>query len=309
MKSLIIGAAGFVGYYLIKELQSSGDEVFCTKLPFEKIDLDNINVVDLDICNYEQVKDVLLSVKPDNIYHLAAQSSVALSWEKPAMTMNINIIGSTNILEVIRRELPNTRVLLVGSSEEYGRINLDRKINEEDSLNPKNIYALSKASVESLGKIYAEAYGLNIFMTRSFNHIGPRQLPNFVVSDFANQVAKIERKEQEPVIRVGNLESYRDFTDVRDIVNAYKTIMDKAKKGETYNVGSGNAIKISDILNLLLAQSKVKIDVQIDSNKFRPIDIKKIEADVSKIESLGWKRKYEITQTIIDVLNYYRNLK
>lgn len=308
MKSLIIGAAGFVGYYLIKELQSTNDEVFCTKLPFEKIDLDNINVVDLDICNYEQVKDVLLSIKPDNIYHLAAQSSVALSWEKPAMTLNINIIGSTNILEVVRKELPKTKVLLVGSSEEYGRINLDRKINEEDQLNPKNIYALSKASVESLGKLYAEAYGLDIFMTRSFNHIGPRQLPNFVVSDFANQIAKIERGEQEPIISVGNLESYRDFTDVRDIVSAYRIIMSKSNKGEVYNVGTGHAIKINDILSMLLDQSKKKIEIQIDKNKFRPIDIKKIEADVSKIESLGWKRKYDIKETIADVLNYFRNI-
>ena len=308
MKSLIIGAAGFVGYYLIKELQSAGDTVVCTKLPFEKIDNKNIEIVDLDICDEEEVKKVLLSIKPDNIYHLAAQSSVALSWEKPALTMNINIIGSTNILEVIRKELPDTKVLLVGSSEEYGRINLDRKINEEDALNPKNIYALSKATVEDLGKLYAEAYGLNIFMTRSFNHIGPRQLPNFVVADFANQIAKIERNEHEPIIKVGNLESYRDFTDVRDIVSAYRIIMTKSNKGEVYNIGSGCAIKINDILKMLLIQSSKKIEVQIDKNKFRPIDIKKIEADVSKIEALGWTKKYDIKETIIDVLNYFRNI-
>lgn len=306
MRSLIIGAAGFVGYYLANELLNNGDEVYCTKLNHEKIDNSKAKVVDLDICDAMAVKTVLAEVKPDAIYHLAAQSSVALSWKRPALTAQINIVGTINVLEAARGIVPEARILLVGSSEEYGPINLDRQIKEDDISNPKNIYALTKLSVEHLGKMYAQAYKMNIFMTRSFNHIGPRQIPQFVVADFASQVAKIEAGEQEPIIRVGNLESYRDFTDVRDIVCAYRIIVNKSQTGEVYNVGSGHAIKIRDILDLLLSESKVKISVEIDESRFRPIDIKKIEANVSKIESLGWTRRYAIKDTIIDVLNYFR---
>ena len=306
MRSLIIGAAGFVGYYLAIELLNNGDEVYCTKLNHEKIDNSKAKVVDLDICDAMAVKTVLAEVKPDAIYHLAAQSSVALSWKRPALTAQINIVGTINVLEAAREIVPEARILLVGSSEEYGPINLDRQIKEDDISNPKNIYALTKLSVEHLGKMYAQAYKMNIFMTRSFNHIGPRQIPQFVVADFASQVAKIEAGEQEPIIRVGNLESYRDFTDVRDIVCAYRIIVNKSQAGEVYNVGSGHAIKIRDILDLLLSESKVKISVEIDKSRFRPIDIKKIEANVSKIESLGWTRRYAIKDTIIDVLNYFR---
>ncbi len=306
MRSLIIGAAGFVGYYLANELLNNGDEVYCTKLNHEKIDNSKAKVVDLDICDAMAVKTVLAEVKPDAIYHLAAQSSVALSWKRPALTAQINIVGTINVLEAAREIVPEARILLVGSSEEYGPINLDRQIKEDDISNPKNIYALTKLSVEHLGKMYAQAYKMNIFMTRSFNHIGPRQIPQFVVADFASQVAKIEAGEQEPIIRVGNLESYRDFTDVRDIVCAYRIIVNKSQTGEVYNVGSGHAIKIRDILDLLLSESKVKISVEIDKSRFRPIDIKKIEANVSKIESLGWTRRYAIKDTIIDVLNYFR---
>ena len=306
MRSLIIGAAGFVGYYLANELLNNGDEVYCTKLNHEKIDNSKAKVVDLDICDAMAVKTVLAEVKPDAIYHLAAQSSVALSWKRPALTAQINIVGTINVLEAAREIVPEARILLVGSSEEYGPINLDRQIKEDDISNPKNIYALTKLSVEHLGKMYAQAYKMNIFMTRSFNHIGPRQIPQFVVADFASQVAKIEAGEQEPIIRVGNLESYRDFTDVRDIVCAYRIIVNKSQTGEVYNVGSGHAIKIRDILDLLLSESKVKISVEIDKSRFRPIDIKKIEANVSKIESIGWTRRYAIKDTIIDVLNYFR---
>ena len=306
MRSLIIGAAGFVGYYLANELLNNGDEVYCTKLNHEKIDNSKAKVVDLDICDAMAVKTVLAEVKPDAIYHLAAQSSVALSWKRPALTAQINIVGTINVLEAAREIVPEARILLVGSSEEYGPINLDRQIKEDDISNPKNIYALTKLSVEHLGKMYAQAYKMNVFMTRSFNHIGPRQIPQFVVADFASQVAKIETGEQEPIIRVGNLESYRDFTDVRDIVCAYRIIVNKSQTGEVYNVGSGHAIKIRDILDLLLSESKVKISVEIDKSRFRPIDIKKIEANVSKIESLGWTRRYAIKDTIIDVLNYFR---
>lgn len=309
MKNLVIGAAGFVGYYLIKELEKNDEEVFATKLSFEKLDSElSIKTYDLDICNIDEIKSVLKELMPDTIFHLAAQSSVALSWKKPQLTANINIIGTINVLEAVKEICPKARVLLIGSSEEYGPINTNEKILETYPLNPKNIYALSKATCESLGKIYSDAYNLDIISTRSFNHIGPRQLPQFVVPDFCSQVAKIEKEEQEPVIKVGNLAAYRDFTDVRDIVNAYYIISKKGQKNEVYNVGSGCATQISKILDIILSNSKKEIKVEIDQNKFRPIDVPKIEANSSKLYNLGWKTKYDINDSIKDILNYFRNL-
>lgn len=309
MKSLVIGAAGFVGYYLIKELVNQGDEVFATKLSFENLDETlNCTTYDLDITNYNEVYKVINEIHPEAIYHLAAQSSVTTSWKKPQLTANINFIGTINVLEACREICPDSRILLVGSSEEYGSVNISNKINEDISLNPKNIYALTKAACESLAKIYVEAYNMNIMTTRSFNHIGPRQLPNFVIPDFCSQVAKIEKGLQEPIIRVGNLNSYRDFTDVRDIVNAYYMIVSKGISGETYNVGSGKALKIGDILDIILSNSTKEIKVEIDKNKFRPIDIPKVEADISKIKNLGWTPKYDVNDSIISILNYYREI-
>lgn len=307
MKSLIIGAAGFVGEYLINELSSFNDEVYATKLSNENIKTSsNVKIYDLDILNENNIKEVLEDVKPDCIYHLAAQSSVALSWKKPKLTAEINIIGSINLLEAVRMYLPTAKVLLVGSSEEYGKIDYSTKVEENIKSNPQNIYAVTKMTVEQIGKIYANAYNLNIYMTRSFNHIGPNQSRQFVVADFCNQVIDIERGLQEPIIRVGNLKSKRDFTDVRDIVKAYRIIMEKGQKGEVYNVGSGNSISIEEILNMILNNSSKKIKVEIDSTRFRPIDVEKIEADISKINDLGWTRSYKIEDTIKDILNSIR---
>ncbi len=307
MKSLIIGAAGFVGEYLINELLSFNDEVYATKLANENIKASsNLKIYDLDILNENNIKEVLEEIKPDCIYHLAAQSSVALSWKKPKLTAEINIIGSINLLEAVRMYLPNTKVLLVGSSEEYGKIDYSKRVDENIKSNPQNIYAITKMTVEQIGKIYANAYNLNIYMTRSFNHIGPNQSRQFVVADFCNQVVDIEKGIQEPVIRVGNLKSKRDFTDVRDIVKAYRIIMEKGQNGEVYNVGSGNSISIEEILNMILNNSKKEIKVEIDSARFRPIDVEKIEADITKINSLGWNRTYKLEDTIKDILNSLR---
>ena len=307
MKSLIIGAAGFVGEYLINELLSFNDEVYATKLANENIKASsNVKIYDLDILNENNIKEVLEEIKPDCIYHLAAQSSVALSWKKPKLTAEINIIGSINLLEAVRMYLPNTKVLLVGSSEEYGKIDYSKRVDENIKSNPQNIYAITKMTVEQIGKIYANAYNLNIYMTRAFNHIGPNQSRQFVVADFCNQVVDIEKGIQEPVIRVGNLKSKRDFTDVRDIVKAYRIIMEKGQNGEVYNVGSGNSMSIEEILNMILNNSKKEIKVEIDSARFRPIDVEKIEADITKINSLGWNRTYKLEDTIKDILNSLR---
>ena len=311
-KSLIIGAAGFVGGYLIEQLESNCS-VSVTKLPHETVsgNTENIEVYNLDIMNISNIKDLLNQVRPDHIYHLAAQSSVALSWKNPNLTVDINIKGTINLLDAVRELDYNPRVLLIGSGEEYGRIRPEETpVKEDNKLRPGNIYAVTKATQNMIGELYADAYGMDIVMVRAFNHIGPKQAPIFVVADFCRQVAEIEFGKQEPVIGVGNLSAKRDFTDVRDVVRAYEMLMENAKSGQIYNVGSGSAVEIRDILDMILSMSDKKIEVFIDESKLRPVDVPVIEADIRKItEYIGWKKEITLEQTIKETLDYWRNKK
>lgn len=311
MKALIIGAAGFVGGYLIDELAENLHwEVFATKLAHEKIDTKSAEIIDLDILCERDIFDVLSKVQPDIIYHLAAQSSVAVSWQKPAVTAEINIKGAINLLEAVRKSAKKSRVVLIGSSEEYGAVSEnDCPISENYPPNPNNIYAVTKLAQNRLGGLYARSYGLDTVMVRAFNHIGAKQSPQFVVSDFCKQVAEIEAKKRPPIIYVGNLSAKRDFTDVRDIVRAYGLLGTKGKSGETYNVGSGKAVAISEILGEILKLSSAEIEVKVDEKKFRPVDVPIIAADVSKIfADTGWKAEIGVTETLGEVLDYFRQM-
>lgn len=309
-KVLIIGAAGFVGNHLIDFILKNRKDwkVTATKMPKEQINKP-VDVKDLDITVPEQIDSLLAEVQPDYIFHLAAQSSVALSWKNPKLTVNINIIGSINMLDAVRKMEKQPRILLIGSGEEYGHVKENEiPIQEDNNTRPGNIYAVTKVCQNMIGHLYAEAYGMQVMSTRSFNHTGPNQAPQFVVPDFCHQVAEIEAGKQEPVIRVGNLSAKRDFTDVRDVVRAYCLLMEKGQAGETYNVGSGHAIAIQDILNQILAKSDRKIEVYQDPAKFRPVDVPIIEADISKLQAAtGWKPEISLDQTISETLQIYRD--
>ena len=314
MRSLIIGAAGFVGAYLARHLkQEYGYEVIVTKMGHEKInalemDICDANIYDLDILDQRAVEHLLKTVCPDYIFHLAAQSSVAVSWKNPQLTVDVNIRGAVNILEALRSLHDQPRVLFVGSGEEYGYVQPDEiPIIENNRICPGNIYAATKACQNMLGRIYAQAYGLEIVMVRAFNHIGPNQDPLFVVADFCRQVAQIEERMKEPVICVGNLEVRRDLTDVRDVVRAYAMLAEYGKAGETYNVGSGKAVKIRDILQSVLRKSKVDIKLVVDREKLRPVDLPIIEADIHKLQEItGWRPNIGLEQTIEETLEYWR---
>ena len=232
-----------------------------------------------------------------------------MSWKKPQETVDINIKGAINLFDALREVDYKPRILVIGSGEEYGQIkNNNLPISEETILYPGNIYAATKACQNMIGSIYAKAYGLNIILVRAFNHIGPGQAPIFVVSDFCKQVADIERGLKEPVLYVGNLTAARDFTDVRDIVRAYALLVQKGTPGETYNVGSGKSYTIQAILDKVIKNSKKKIEIKIDSAKFRPIDVAKIEANVKKLKTItGWQPQISIDTTIKSVLDYWRN--
>ncbi len=310
MKALVIGAAGFVGGYLIDHLITDcGFEVCATKLQNESIENNGVSVYDLDILKKDDIVTILKKENPQQIYHLAAQSSVGVSWSKPQLTADINIKGTINLLEAVRESGCSPKILLVGSGEEYGYVREEEVPIAEDTLmRPGNIYAVTKACQGMLGEVYARAYDMDIVMVRAFNHIGPLQSDTFVIADFCKQVAQIEANIKPPVIRVGNLEAKRDFTDVRDIVRAYSRLMISGKKGENYNVGSGKAVSIREMLDKILSHSKVKIDVEVDESRLRPSDVPIIEADISKICSdTGWQRTISVDDTIEDILNYWRN--
>ena len=307
-KGLVIGAAGFVGNYLLNEMHDNGLECHATKLPGELLSNPYATVHDLDIMDKEAIVALLFEIRPDYIFHLAAQSSVGLAWKKPGLTVDINIKGSLNVMDAIRELFYEPRVLLVGSGEEYGFIREgETPISEETNLRPGNIYAATKACQNMIGRIYSSAYDMKLIMVRAFNHIGPGQAPMFVVSDFCKQVAEIEAGKREPVMKVGNLAAKRDFTDVRDVVNAYTALAQFGLPGETYNVGTGKAVKIADILDLIIKISGADIKPVVDKEKLRPVDVPIIEPDVSKIyKATGWRPQIKLEQTIADTLDYFR---
>lgn len=307
-KGLVIGAAGFVGSYLIQEMCANNIEAFATKLPHEKFENPNTKVFDLDILDKDAIVALLFELRPDYIFHLAAQSSVGLAWKNPGLTVDVNIKGSLNVMDAIRELFYKPRVLLIGSGEEYGHIRAgETPITEENALRPGNIYAATKVCQNMIANIYSKAYDLELMMVRAFNHIGPGQASMFVVSDFCKQVAEIEKGLRAPVMKVGNLAAKRDFTDVRDVVKAYILLIQMGIPGETYNVGRGNAKEIQEILNLIVSMSRAEIKVEIDSNKIRPVDVPIIEADITKLNQLtGWKPLIPLEQTIQETLDYWR---
>lgn len=309
MKALIIGGGGFVGNYLINHMYDDlGWEVAVTKTSKEELHNEKAATYNLDILDKDQIRQVLSAVRPDYIFHLAAQSSVALAWKNPTLTIDVNIKGSVNVLDVIRELDFEPRILLIGSGEEYGHIKAgESPIVEENLPRPGNIYAATKACQNMIGRIYADAYDMDVMMVRAFNHIGPNQAPMFVVADFCKQVAEIERGEKEPVILVGNLSARRDFTDVRDVVRAYAMLVAKGQKGETYNVGSGKAVAIEEVLNKILSLSTSDIKVEVDPERLRPVDVAEICADITKIHACtGWTPQISLEQTLKETLNHWR---
>ena len=309
MKALIIGGGGFVGPYLVRHLVNDlGYEVTVTKTEKENLVSDIAQVVNLDILNKEQISEVLNAQRPDYVFHLAAQSSVAYSWKNPSLTIDVNVKGCVNVLDAIRDLDFKPRTLLIGSGEEYGHIREGEcPITEENNSRPGNIYAATKACQNMLGKIYADAYGMDVMMVRAFNHIGPNQTPMFVVADFCKQVAEIEKGIKEPVMYVGNLTAKRDFTDVRDVVKAYALLVKEGKRGETYNVGTGHALAIQEILDTIISMSDKSIEVKIDPDRLRPVDVPIIEPDIRKInECTGWKPQILLSQTLKETLEYWR---
>jgi GDP-4-dehydro-6-deoxy-D-mannose reductase len=315
-KILITGASGFVGGYLAEHLLSFPDcEIYGTYLTEESLEQspfrDKIHFVKADLENKETVQSLLTTIKPDEIYHLAARANVGSSFQDPLGTFHANVDPEIYLFESLRQEnLLHTRVLIISSGDVYGYVTPeDIPVDEKTPVKPANPYAISKLTQDFLAFQYSLSYQMPLIRVRPFNHIGPRQLQGFVVADFARQIVAIEKGKIEPVIKVGNLEAKRDFTDVRDMVKAYSLILEKGAPGEVYNIGSGVSHKIQEILDLLLSLSTIKIAVETDQTKLRPSDTPEIVCDNTKLKNItGWQPEISLQKTLKDILDYWRNI-
>ena len=242
------------------------------------------------------------------IFHLAAQSFVPASWRLPAETFAVNAVGQINLFEAVRDLKLDPRIQIAGSSEEYGQVHPDEvPMKETNPLRPLSPYAVSKVAQDLLGYQYFMSYGLKAVRTRGFNHTGPRRGDVFVTSNFARQIAEIEKGKRPPVVEVGNLEAKRDFTDVRDMVRAYWLACAKGEPGEVYNIGTGHTIAMKDMLAILLSLSTSKVEVKVDPARLRPSDVPILYSDCSKFKALtGWKPRIPLETTLKDLLDYWR---
>lgn len=313
MKVLITGITGFVGSHLAEYALLKGAEVYGSarwRSKSENIDhiRGKINLIECDLKDSSSTSALIGQTRPDLIFHLAAQSFVGASWHAPAETLHTNIIGQVNLLEAVRLAAISPLILVAGSSEEYGMVYPDEMpVKETNPLRPLSPYGVSKVAQDFLGYQYFHSYGLKIVRTRAFNHTGPRRGEVFVTSNFARQIAEIEKARKEPIIHVGNLEAKRDFTDVRDTVKAYWLALEKGEPGEVYNIASGVAVKIKDVLNRLLKLAKVSVEVRQDPARMRPSDVMILQGDSTRFrERTGWQPIIPFDQTLKDLLDYWR---
>ena len=339
MRVLITGITGFAGSHLAEYLHSlDGVEVYGTHRWRSRLDnlnelavagdlnivepgasdpkvisrafkADKVNLIASDISDFVSMQTLIGAVQPDRIFHLAAQSHVPTSWNSPAETLHLNIVGQVNIFEAMRINGNDALIQIAGSSEEYGLVHEDEvPMTEQNPLRPLSPYAVSKVAQDKLAYQYFMSYGTKAIVTRGFNHCGPRQTEHFIVATLAKQIAYIEAGLQEPVLRHGDLSSKRDLTDVRDMVRAYWSLLDYGQPGDVYNIGSGSTRVVQDVLDGYLALTTAKIDVQEDPARMRPSDVKILWADDTKFRAISdWQPQIPFEQTLRDTLDYWRN--
>ena len=314
MRVLITGFTGFVGSHLADYLVARGDvEVFGMYRWRSRMDnvehlRDRVQLVECDLRDPSAARHVIRDVRPDRVFHLAAQSYVPTSWLVPGETLSGNVLGQLNLFEAVREFDRPIRIHVAGSSEEYGLVlPADTPIREDCQLRPLSPYGVSKVAQDLLAYQYWQSYRLHVVRTRGFNHTGPRRGEVFMTSSFARQIAEIEKGLREPVVLVGNLDSVRDFTDVRDMVQAYWLALDRGVPGDVYNICSGRGHTARQVLDILLDLAHVKVTVREDPARMRPSDVTLLVGDCSKFQSItGWRPTIPFEVTLKDLLEHWR---
>jgi len=312
MRALITGINGFVGGHLAEHLLAAGDWEVCglarSSRPVAPELENRVGLFQADLLDPAATEQAIAWAAPDVIFHLAGQPFVPESFRDPAATLAANTLGALHIFLALIERGSAARVVVVGTNEEYGQIGeADLPVSERCPLRPTSPYGVSKAAQSLLAQQYHLSHGLDVVRVRPFTHIGPRQNERFVSAAFARQIARIERGLQEPVVSVGNLAARRDFSDVRDVVRAYALLARHGEAGAVYNVGSGAAYAISDLLDMLLEASSAGVEVRPNPDLMRPIDIPLVVCDAASLRAAtGWAPEIPIRQTMGDILDYWR---
>lgn len=311
--ALITGVLGFAGSHLAELLLAKGYHVAGLDQSLEHTEcvrgcLDQLDLHACDLRDPQKVAGILSLVKPDEVYHLAAIAHVPTSYRDVRLTLDVNLCGTLNLFEAVRAEAPAARVLFVGTASAYGAVSESEiPITEHTPLRPLDPYGVSKASADMLAYQYHRSYGLHIVRVRPFNHIGPRQSPDYVVASLAKQIAEIEKGMREPIITVGNLEAKRDLTDVRDMVFAYWLACQKGQPGEVYNICSETAYSIEALLDRLRSMARKAVEVRQDPERLRPSDVPILLGDCRGFRELsGWTPTIPLERTMRDTLQYWR---
>jgi GDP-4-dehydro-6-deoxy-D-mannose reductase len=293
--SLITGGRGFVGTWLAEHLREQGDEVVA-------IDYE------VDVTDPVALLDAVTAAAPDVIYHLAALTHVGESWKDPLQVLQVNVIGTAALLAAARQCGTNPRILVTSSAEVYGAVT-DSSLMPLDELTPTaplTPYAASKLAAEALIGQAVRGHGQEVIVVRPFNHIGPGQTPNFAVPALAKRIVEADRRDDRS-IAVGNLDARRDFTDVRDVVKAYRMLIESGTPGEVYNVCSGRDVAIGEIANALLRLAGTSLEFETDPALTRPVEVPVLRGDPTRLEhATGWKPEISLDQTLADILEYWR---
>ncbi len=299
MKILVTGAGGFVGTHARRELLAAGHEVLALAAPGENA---GPGALVADIRDAVALDHVLAAAQPEGILHLAGMAFVPAAWQKPVEATEINLIGVINLLESTRVHCPEARVLVVSSAEIYGQGEPANPLHEEEALFPCNLYAMTKAAADMTARIYARKYRIPAMTARPVNHTGPGQSPSFVAVDFATQLLAIARGEREALMRVGNLDSRREFLDVRDVVRAYRRILESGRGGCSYNIASDKRVTIRELLEMLIRLTGAKPTVEVDPARFRPTDVApRLDTRLLRNHT-GWTPQFTLEQTLADIV-------
>ena len=306
MRTLIVGADSLLGRYMFDFL--SGKEagtVFPVASSDKHVDaLESVMVEDEDA-----VRSLIERTSPDRIFYFTDQESISYAWEYPDKVVDAQIKGSLNLLEAVRKERLQSRLVLVGSGDEYGRIGFDEvPVKETHPLLPTSVYSVAKIGQEMMTQLYHKTYGLDVVIARSFNEIAPGQADRYAVSGFCRQVAELERDRSKNKLFVGNLNVRRAFIDARDVVRALYLLAENGIAGDLYNVGRSNSISVREVLELILSMTDIRPEIVSAKDKVRQIDIPILEADCSKLKSLvDWEPQYDLKTTIYEMLEYWRD--